>query len=108
MLESYVGVGSCSQAYVRGYSEPAANVGVLEELLMVRHEIAALHGAPSWAHYQACSTAVTHSILGLVSGVLPHQILAQHICMGLSPHDSPSVCLARSSPLVWFAPDHRF
>lgn len=42
----------CVQAYVAGYASPAANVEVLEELLAVRHQIAALHEEPSWAHYQ--------------------------------------------------------
>ena len=40
-----------------GYSSPAENVAVLEELLAARHEMAALHRQPSWAHYQVQSGA---------------------------------------------------
>ena len=43
------------QVFIAGYSAPGANTGVLEELLATRHEIGAMMGAPSYAHYRARS-----------------------------------------------------
>ena len=54
------------QVYVAGYSAPKANVGVLEQLLGTRHEMAAMLGAPSWAHYQARSQS--HLIMTKLGG----------------------------------------
>ena len=48
------------QVFIAGYGAPRSNVGVLEQLLATRHDIAAMLGAPSYAHYQArnrCSTS---------------------------------------------------
>lgn len=43
------------QAYIAGYSGPAENLGLLDQLILVRREIAQLLGAPSFADYQLTS-----------------------------------------------------
>ncbi len=42
-----------TQVFTAGYSAPRSNTGVLEQLLATRHDIAAMLGASSYAHYQA-------------------------------------------------------
>ena len=49
------------QAYKAGHSSPAANVGVIEQLMGVRQEIAELLGAPSYTHYQANVSQQLHA-----------------------------------------------
>ena len=44
---------SLAQVFIAGYGAPRSNTAVLEQLLATRHEIAAMLGAPSYAHYQA-------------------------------------------------------
>ena len=41
------------QVFIAGYGAPRSNTGVLEQLLATRHDIAAMLGASSYAHYQA-------------------------------------------------------
>ncbi len=66
------------QAYVAGYSSPRENLGLLEQLLETRQEMAALMGAPSYAHHNlrnatlAGSPEAVHSfLLDLATAIRP-------------------------------------
>ncbi|CAL8472167.1 g11709 [Coccomyxa elongata] len=66
------------KAYVAGYSSPRENLGLLEQLLETRQEMAALMGAPSYAHHNlrgatlAGSPEAVHSfLLDLAAAIHP-------------------------------------
>ena len=53
--------GARREAYMKGYSSPAANLGRLHEMTQCRHELAKLTGFGSFAAYTVRTSGHTHT-----------------------------------------------